>query len=300
MNTKNLLQDSIYVFLDGMKYLSIITIIGISSLTIATVSVSFFLYNDYNSWKKDNPDYDDNSDSDDTIDSDDNSACDSDKDFDKDFEIKYINEYEELNVRDMESDELITFKDKFVHTKTPRGPITMCYDTTSDSFNYYADTKNIPYKYLETVGRFYVIEHDCKKIFIDYQKELTIATENYTAKILEQEKVLEKEKAGKYNIFAKFKSYNIENSNINKNNSNINKNNSNINRDNSNINKNNSNIKISPEKSNSYIYKGKYSDYEEYCNINKTNLHNIDNEFEHLDYAAYKKLDNELEKKKIL
>ena len=54
---------------------------------------------------------------------------------------------------------------------TPYGEISMCYSSDSESFNYWAD-KQIPYKVLECVAKKYVVEHDCKDIYVDIKKEL--------------------------------------------------------------------------------------------------------------------------------
>ena len=39
----------------------------------------------------------------------------------------------------------------------------MNYDNSNNLFVYYTNTKDIPYKYLETVSRQFVIVNDCKK-----------------------------------------------------------------------------------------------------------------------------------------
>lgn len=54
---------------------------------------------------------------------------------------------------------------------TPYGEISMCYSKESESFNYWSD-KQIPYKVLECVAKKYVVENDCKDIYVDIKKEL--------------------------------------------------------------------------------------------------------------------------------
>ena len=52
------------------------------------------------------------------------------------------------------------------------GNIIMCYDHATQSFAYYAKTANIPYKYLETVARKYVIDTNApEELYVDIRKE---------------------------------------------------------------------------------------------------------------------------------
>jgi len=92
------------------------------------------------------------------------------------------------------------------------GDIIMCYDNATQSFAYYAKTANIPYKYLETAARKYVIETDAvKTLYIDIRKEYENAknklenTEN-AAKTEKQTKNEYEEDDSK--LYVKFKSYN--------------------------------------------------------------------------------------------
>ena len=66
------------------------------------------------------------------------------------------------------------------------GDVIMCYDHKTLSFAYYARTGNIPYKYLETISRKYMIETNApREIHVDikseYQKAVTAATTTATA-----------------------------------------------------------------------------------------------------------------------
>ena len=62
-----------------------------------------------------------------------------------------------------------TIRDKINDTY---GDIIMCYDHATLSFAYYAKTANIPYKYLETAARKYVIDTNApKSLYIDIRKE---------------------------------------------------------------------------------------------------------------------------------
>ena len=49
----------------------------------------------------------------------------------------------------------------------------MYYDDKNESFIYYCDNKDaIPYKYLETVARKYVLDNQCLEIYVDMYEEL--------------------------------------------------------------------------------------------------------------------------------
>jgi len=127
-------------------------------------------------------------------------------------------------------------KYNFIIEKTPLGNVIMIYNNVRGTFDYYSDS-NIPYRFLETVGRKYVITFNCRPIFIDMEEELKL----YELKVKEKEdkeKAKEEEKANgekedikekndikndikndkkndikndkKKNVFAKFKSYNRE------------------------------------------------------------------------------------------
>ena len=108
----------------------------------------------------------------------------------------------------------------YVIEKTPNGNVIMIYQKDRGSFKYYAD-HNIPYRYLEVVGRKYVKLFDCRPIFIDMEEELRLFEEKWnkeqeTKKSKEEEEKRIMEEAAKNNkpveqkknVFAKFKSYN--------------------------------------------------------------------------------------------
>jgi hypothetical protein len=58
------------------------------------------------------------------------------------------------------------------------GDVIMCYDHATFSFAYYARTANIPYKYLETISRKYMIETNApREIHVDIRNEYKKAKE---------------------------------------------------------------------------------------------------------------------------
>jgi len=109
---------------------------------------------------------------------------------------------------------------------TPQGNVLMFYDTKRGSFIYYSD-HTIPYRYLEVVGRKYVITYNCCHLFYNMKQELENAErkikedeENKEAKRLEEEIIKEeeikcKEEHTKPSVFAKLKKYNTNTVNTN-------------------------------------------------------------------------------------
>lgn len=113
-------------------------------------------------------------------------------------------------------------KNCYIMENTPQGNVLLIYDLDRCSFKYYSDN-TIPYRYLETVGRKYVKQFNCRPIFVDMEEELRLAEEKW-AKEQEKERLEKEEKetrlkeelvsskktVEKKNVFAKFKSYNKE------------------------------------------------------------------------------------------
>ena len=98
----------------------------------------------------------------------------------------------------------------YVFEKTPLGNVAMCYNLKKDSFEYYSDN-TLPYRFLEPVGRKYVLTFQCKHIFVDMDEELKEAELRADKKRLEEEDKAKKEKESgvkKRNVFAKLKEYN--------------------------------------------------------------------------------------------
>jgi hypothetical protein len=79
---------------------------------------------------------------------------------------------------------------------------------------YHSKTKEIPYNYLETVARKYVIEYNCKKLYIDIRKEYEKGLNKYKEIKAKEEKIAadggvdETKENKKKQIFANFKTYN--------------------------------------------------------------------------------------------
>ena len=202
-----------------------------------------------------------------------------DSEFEEDeYPYKYFEELDELKERDLSDHELLELRDKVVTENTPRGEVILYYNKDSETFFYYCQSKEIPYKYLEAVARHYVCIYDCKNLYIDDDKNKNKVVSDYckdghelkTGKECEkhegrgdedeedEEGEENSKKTEKMNVFASFKSYNKEN------------------------------IKITTDyekKVNRYTYKGKLGDYEKE-KINKIN----DEEIVEVDFASFKKI----------
>ena len=99
------------------------------------------------------------------------------------FELKYLDEFESLECNDL-SDNYI---ESYVEELSPLGLIVMKYDKKNNFFNYYCDRKDIPFKFLDTVSRKFMIDYNCKSIDCSIKKE----------KEEEEEKAKEKEEKDK-------------------------------------------------------------------------------------------------------
>lgn len=124
------------------------------------------------------------------------------------FEYKYFKEYDEL----AEDDPNAPAPAAHIHVRetTPQGDVIMTYDADRAMFCYYCDKRSVQFKYLESLARKYVIDHGCKRLYIDIRKEVTKA---YSKQEEKQEK-LEKQdlpnaKKSVSSVFAQFKKYGV-------------------------------------------------------------------------------------------
>jgi len=104
------------------------------------------------------------------------------------YEYKYVDEYQERyeaqqssgraaeSDSESDSDERTALKERLsgkrIRETTPRGDVIMHYDVGSSSFIYYCDDRQVPYKYLETVARKYVLDNDCLEVYVNMYEEL--------------------------------------------------------------------------------------------------------------------------------
>jgi len=97
--------------------------------------------------------------------------------------------------------------------KTPLGNVIMFYDKNKESFSYYSDN-TLPYRFLETVARKYVVTFGCKNIYVDMEEVLKEAEKKRDEKKEKEEEEkkrrLKTNEPEKKSVFAKFKNYNKE------------------------------------------------------------------------------------------
>lgn len=183
---------------------------------------------------------------------------------------------------------LDTLKNNIIIEKTPLGNVLMFWDNSRKSFTYYSDN-TIPYRFLETVGRKYVITYKCKSIYVDMETiikeaEIKLEEEKRLAKKNEEREKEEREKEKllnanpfyskqvsineqltnesdkkeeKKNVFAKFKSYNKNNT---KTATSVAPPKNNINSNQTNTSKQNEKVLLK-EKSNRYTHEGRIMNY---------------------------------------
>ena len=97
------------------------------------------------------------------------------------------------------------FINNYILEYTPLGNVYMRYNNFKKSFEYFSNN-TIPYRYLEVIGRKYVMTFRCKALFVDLDEEMKKALERDTLEkdTLEQDqKTLDKDI-----VVSKFKRYN--------------------------------------------------------------------------------------------
>ena len=113
-----------------------------------------------------------------------------------------INEIKMLSYDHMLTQFLKKNKNNYIIENTPLGNVAMNFNVEKGSFEYYSD-KNIPYRFLETVARKYVITFHCKPLYICMDNEIQLAEQ----KMKEKKELLklENSKPKTKDIFANFK-----------------------------------------------------------------------------------------------
>lgn len=91
----------------------------------------------------------------------------------KPYEYKYLEKYDELkNKEDRENTPVDKLKNSYIIDYTPYGNVVLKYDDGEKMFLYYCDKQAIPFKYLETLSRKFVIDNKCFDIYVDIRDEL--------------------------------------------------------------------------------------------------------------------------------
>jgi hypothetical protein len=112
------------------------------------------------------------------------------------FENRFLREYDALAE---DPDAPVPAAHAHVRETTPQGDVIMTYDADRCAFCYYSDTRSVQFKYLEPVARKFVLEHGCKRLYVDMRKELAKTTSAATTSA-----------ATTKSVFAQLKKYGIK------------------------------------------------------------------------------------------
>ena len=141
------------------------------------------------------------------------------------------------------------------------GEVMMCYDHATSSFAYYARTGNIPYKYLETISRKYMIETNApREIHVDIRDEYNKAKNRNTAAAAAATATPVAASEETPDVFVKLKSYNTA-SNLNLHTTTTEKTHESAPANTAAPAKTGNTNKIIREKANRYSYRGKITDF---------------------------------------
>ena len=174
---------------------------------------------------------------------------------------EYLDVFEALKERDLTQEELADLNKKNVKEITPKADIIMTYHPQTEAFWYYTDhLKEISYATLETVARKFVIDHDCKRIFLQTTKPVEEATGATVASYETIDPSTEKPESK--SVFVKFKKYNSGMKGA--------------------VNNNTTTTEV-VEQANHFRYKGKLMEYEETKKPSEINEPTM-------DYATYKRM----------
>ena len=136
----------------------------------------------------------------------------------KEYLEKYDDDYEYLDYVEMSEEDMKKLNKKYLTEETPVGIVKMYYCHESVSFIYWSE-KQIPYKVLENVSKKYVIDFNCKDIYIDMKVELQKKHDELLNKMAAEEKAAEEkaalgeEEEEEESVFVTFKKNNKNNKN---------------------------------------------------------------------------------------
>ena len=136
----------------------------------------------------------------------------------KKYNNSYLEDYNNLEIVEMQENDLRKLQKCFLIEETPLGVVKMYYCYDNESFIYWSE-KQVPYKVLETVSRKYVIDYDCKFVYVDMDYELNKKREELMNKVdvdLSGAEVAEDLSGAQVekpsSVFVTFKKYNSANS----------------------------------------------------------------------------------------
>lgn len=201
------------------------------------------------------------------------------------YEVEMFDEYDNLDDIELTEEYVKNLELNTMTDTTPRGDVLMYYSKSVGSFLYNSKTKEIPYKYLETVARKYVIKYNCKRLYVDIRKEYEKGVQKYK-EMKEKEEQEKREGLGNENnkskenkkkqLFVALKTYNRK-ADVNA--------------------KHKDKIYILKEQANRYSYRGKIEEYKEPSVEEEEDVNHDDTLGEvvnkqKLDFASFKKLNS--------
>ena len=197
------------------------------------------------------------------------------EDDDTPYELLYETELQEAREANKEVELTDAFRKQLylstITEDTPRGEVVMFYDDSTESFWWFANTKDVPYKYLETVCRRYVTAYDCVPLYKGTVEEIKRVVEEKKVQKEEAEKSKDEnanqEEKSDESVFANLKSYNKRAGESS---------------DDSGA--------IILENTNRYSYRGKLEDWEEMQKIRERTHLPQENDKASLDFSSFKKI----------
>lgn len=102
---------------------------------------------------------------------------------------------------------LSQFMNNYIIESTPLGNVFMRYNDDKGSFEYFSNN-TIPYRYLEPIGRKYVMIYHCKPLFVDLEEELKKSEDKMKALQKQNDSVENESSKNPNTVFAKFRKYN--------------------------------------------------------------------------------------------
>ena len=128
------------------------------------------------------------------------------------FEDLYKKELADMETVKLTDEQLTEKTNSFVMENTPMGFVIMSWCQEHHRFNYYSDRKDIPYRFLDTVGRKVVKSFDCKCVYVDIEQEIETRRnqfEDIKQKLADKKNENKIEQKDNNNdVFASYKKYN--------------------------------------------------------------------------------------------
>jgi hypothetical protein len=128
----------------------------------------------------------------------------------EEYEHSYYAEFEALEEKDHTKDFLKVLGRNWINEDTPVGEVIMTYNSDSESFWYYADHRNIPYRVLDSVAHRFAIKNDCKSVCVNYKEEFEKGKNAILASMKCDNENAVPQNNGHKKHFAVFKSYNTK------------------------------------------------------------------------------------------